>query len=182
MNKKNNRRQTTVVSKPNQSYADDNEVESKNLLHNIHRKLDSSAALNGGFDRLLYKIDSIENSQNQIVGKVNKIHEAIYDPDDGLFSRIAANKAASAESISEVQKQIVEISSWQKHADQTGIECEEKTDEFHSKLQRLESSVQNVESFHKVSMSVIKWAGVAVGGGLVTLLFKIFLNAIKQLP
>lgn len=182
MNKKNNRRQTTtVISKPNQSYNDD-EVESKNLLHNIHQKLDNSAALNGGFDRLLYKIDSIENSQNQIVGKVNKIHEAIYDPDDGLFSRIAANKASNAESISEIQKQMVEINSWQKHADQTGVDCEEKTDEFESKIQKLENIVQNVESFQRVSMSVIKWIGVAVGGGLVTLLFKIFLNSIKQLP
>jgi len=28
----------------------------------------------------------------------------------------------------------------------------------------------------------VKWAGVAIGGGLVTLFFKIFLNSIKQLP
>lgn len=187
MNKKNNRRQT-IVSKPNNDFGDDDAnvddvvAQSKSLLHNIHHKLDTSAALNGGFDRLLYKIDSIENSQNQMVGKVNKIHEAIYDPDDGLFARIAANKTAHVESVSEIQKQIVEITSWQKHADQTGEDCEEKTDKFHDKLQNLEASMQKVESIQKVATAAIKWLAVAIGGGVITLLFKIFLNAVKQLP
>lgn len=184
MNKKNNRQQTIISGRPRDSYddVDDAVAHSKNLLHNIHKKLDNSAALNGGFDRLLYKIDSIENAQIQIVDKVDKIHEAIYNPDDGLFSRIAANKASQIESVTAIQKQISDLSTWQKKVEEEGEDCEEKTGHFHTKLKDLEVSVKNLETIQKVGISVLKWAGVAIGGGLITLLFKIFLNSVKQLP
>ena len=70
MNKKFNRKQT--------HFDDDVDSVDQNLLHNIHHKLDNSPALNGGFDRLLYKIDGIEKSQVQIVEKVDKIYKELY--------------------------------------------------------------------------------------------------------
>ena len=68
MNKKNIHRQI-IDSGETDVEPDTNSVR---LLHNIHQKLDSSPALNCGFDRLLYKIDGIEKSQVQIVEKVEK--------------------------------------------------------------------------------------------------------------
>ena len=55
---------------------------SKSTLDEIQKKLSNSSALNGGFETLLYKIDKIEQSQGQLVNKVDKIHDAIYDPSD----------------------------------------------------------------------------------------------------
>lgn len=166
MNKKTVRRGT---SKPVDEI--DGPVESTKLLHNIHQKLDSSAALNGGFDRLLYKIDGIENSQNQIVSKVDKIHDAIYDPDEGLFARIAAQKAS-----------ITEFSAWKQEHAESNEECGKEADEIQIKLQKLESSITGIEKFQSILFSGIKWAGVAVGGGIVTLLFKVVYQVMKTMP
>ena len=114
MNKRNFRYQNN----PNPFDHDDDEngfPHSERLLQNIQQKLEKSAALNGGFDKLLYKIEGIENSQNQIGTKVDKIHEAIYHPDDGLFARIAANKSEQNENVTKIEKQVVELSTWQEH-------------------------------------------------------------------
>lgn len=146
-------------------------VDSNRLLHNIHQKLDTAAALNGGFDRLLYKIDVIETNQNQIVSKVDKIHDAIYDPDEGLFSRIAAQKAS-----------IVEISAWKQNVSEEGEACGKEADEIQIKLQKLETTITGIEKFQNVLFSAIKWAGVAIGGGIVTLLFKVVYQVIKTMP
>lgn len=146
-------------------------VDSNRLLHNIHQKLDSAAALNGGFDRLLYKIDAIETSQNQIVSKVDKIHDAIYDPDEGLFSRIAAQKAS-----------IIEISTWKQNLSEEGEQCVKDADEIQLKLQKLETTIVGIEKFQNVLFSGIKWAGVAIGGGIITLLFKVVYQVIKTMP
>ena len=102
MNKKNIRYQPRVFS----SEPDDMEepVVSQRLLQNIQQKLEKSAALNGGFDKLLYKIDSIENSQNIIANKVDKIHDAIYDPDEGLFARMSANKVEQTNAVNGIEK------------------------------------------------------------------------------
>jgi len=59
----------------------------KVVLEAIHKKIVSSAALNGGFDILMFKIEKIEQNQEQLVNKVDKIHDAIYDPNDGIFSK-----------------------------------------------------------------------------------------------
>ena len=121
MNKKNIRKRSSF-----EELEMNDEQESSKLIKNIHQKIDSSAALNGGFDRLLYKIDGIEKSQTQIVQKVDKIHEAIYHPDDGLFSRIATNKANQAESLNKLEQQIDEISYWKSHVSKAEEELENR--------------------------------------------------------
>jgi len=176
MNKKNIRRQIIEVDESN---VNEKSVE---LLHNIHKKLDDSPALNGGFDKLLYKIDGIEKSQIQIVEKVDMIHEAIYHPDDGLFARIAANKATQVESTNRVEKNVDDIMAWKKEAEIVGETCEKEADELQLKIQKIESSIENIEKFNETTTATIKWTLAAVGGAILTVLFKLFLNAVKFLP
>lgn len=178
MNKKINRRQLFEADAPAETSDDD----SMHMLHTIQKKLDASAALNGGFDRLLYKIDGIEKSQAQIVEKVDKIHEAIYHPDDGLFARIASTKANQSESIGRVEKQIVDLVSWKEEAENAGEDCEKETDELQTKLQSLEASIQGIEKFQAIIMSGLKWSMAGIGGAIMTVLFKVLYNAIKTLP
>ncbi len=158
------------------------EDESKNLLQYIHQKLNNSPALNGGFDKLLFKIDAIEKSQNQIVDKVDKIHEAIYHPDDGLFSRIATNKSAHIESILDIEKQVIELSTWKKNNTSVGELCEKETDALQLKLQKLENAIENLEKYQRISFTVVKWVAAAIGGGIITLIFRIAISSIKLLP
>jgi len=178
MNKKNNRQQSfppAIDGKP----ADEKSVR---LLHDIQQKLDGSPALNGGFDRLLYKIDGIEKSQIQIVEKVDKIHDAIYHPDDGLFARIAANKASQVESINKVEKQIIDLVDWRSEAKVADEDCEKETDQLQLKLQQLEISIANIEKFQSFIVSSLKWIGAALGGGMLTFVAKILYNSIRLLP
>lgn len=173
MNKKFNRRQII----------DDEDSESENsqhLLHNINKKLNNSAALNGGFDRLLYKIDGIEQSQSQIVNKVDKIHDAIYHPDDGLFARISANKTDHIESMSKVEKQIVELNTWKQGVVKSEDDSEKETDVMNVKLKDLENSINDLSKFQSGVYGALKWFGAAIGGGIITMLFKIFYNAMLK--
>ena len=71
-------------------------------LDEINKKLNTSAALNGGFDTLLYKIDKIEQSQGQLVSKVDKIHDAIYDPSEGIFSKLSEYKLENTNTVNEI--------------------------------------------------------------------------------
>jgi chromosome segregation ATPase len=48
----------------------------------------NSPVFNGGFDKLLMKVDAIENSQKQTSELISTINKTIYEPDDGLYSRI----------------------------------------------------------------------------------------------
>ncbi len=163
MNKKFNRRQTIVHDEDESPLSAE-----RDMLQNIHQKLDNSPALNGGFDRLLYKIDGIEKSQVQIVEKVDKIHEAIYNPDEGLFARLAASKASNAESLSKVEKDIVELEIWKNQISEDGESCEKEADQLQEKIFRIEKSLDDVEKFQKVTYSVAKWLAAAIGGGIIT--------------
>jgi len=175
MNKKINRRRLIDDTT-------DEPQESVKLLNNIHHKLHNSAALNGGFDKLIYMIDGIEKSQIQIVEKVDKIHEAIYHPDDGLFARIASNKSLQIESTSLVEKQIDNLTSWRDQIEVDNEKKEEENEELKLKFQRLETSIETIKNFQLLTISIAKWAIVAFGGGLITLVFKILYEKLKNIP
>jgi len=176
MNKKNNHRQHIDED------VEDRDERSVRLLRTINDKLDNSPALNGGFDRLLFKIDGIEKSQGQIVEKVDKIHEAIYHPDDGLFARIAANKASQTESINRVEKQVDDLTEWKTETKAADEKIEKEADQVQLKLQHLEISVASMEKFQSIIMSSFKWIGAAIGGGLLTIIAKVLYTTIKILP
>lgn len=154
------RTSTSVTKKPSQA------------LDEIQRKLSNSSALNGGFETLLYKIDKIEQSQGQLVTKVDKIHDAIYDPSDGIFSKLGEYKLENADKVNEVSQQISELQLWKEIKEKE----EEKTDVVEGKnkekLQNLEKSVDSLVRNKNNAWAVMKWFMVAVGGGIVTLLIK----------
>jgi len=154
------RTSTSVTKKPSQA------------LDEIQRKLSNSSALNGGFETLLYKIDKIEQSQGQLVTKVDKIHDAIYDPSDGIFSKLGEYKLENADKVNEVSQQISELQLWKEIKEKE----EEKTDVVEGKnkekLQNLEKSVDSLVRNKNNTWAVMKWFMVAVGGGIVTLLIK----------
>jgi len=142
----------------------DGDQDARDLLQNIRKKLESSAALNGGFDRLLFKIDGIEKSQVEISEKVGKIHEAIYNPDDGLFARIASNRASQIEAVTKIEKQLIEFSSWKQQYDEEDESCEKEADEIQEKIIRIEKTMDDIEKFQAMVFSVTKWLAAAIAG------------------
>lgn len=143
-----------------------------NMIGDIHKKIASSAALNGGFDTLLYKIDKIEQNQGELVNKVDKIHDAIYDPNEGLFSKISESKLENAGKFSDIETKLTEITSWKKYKERTEEKSEIEHEEAVVKIDTLEKSVDSLLKSKHATWSFLKWFAVAVGGGILTLCFK----------
>ena len=141
-------------------------------LDEIQKKLTSSAALNGGFDTLLYKIDKIEQSQGQLVSKVDKIHDAIYDPADGIFSKLSEYKLENTNTVNEVVQNINELQIWKDTKEKEETRTEEIVGKVSSKISEMEKSVDSLVRNKNNTWAVMKWFMVAVGGGIVTLLVK----------
>lgn len=149
-------------------------VSSKNpdsVLDEIQKKITSSSALNGGFDTLLYKIDKIEQSQGQLVSKVDKIHDTIYDTSEGIFSRLSEFKLEHANKISEISQDLVEINTWKKHLEKDGDRFVKEVEENTEKVLQLEQHVDGLVKNKNTTWAFFKWICVAIGGGIVTLIF-----------
>lgn len=146
-------------------------VREASVLDEIQKKITSSAALNGGFDTLLYKIDKIEQSQGQLVSKVDKIHDAIYDPQEGIFSKLSEYKLENTNKINDINQTITEFKIWKDYKNKEEMKEEEDTDTSKKKLDSLERSVDSLVKSKQATWSILKWLGVALGGGIITLLF-----------
>lgn len=58
------------------------------MVEEIAKKLNGAPALNGGFDRMMVVVDYIRERQDEATRKINRIHEDLYEPDDGLYARV----------------------------------------------------------------------------------------------
>ncbi len=58
-----------------------------NVLKNIETKL-NNPVFNGGFEKLVTVVDDIKASQQKTEEHIVVINKTIYEPDEGLFSRI----------------------------------------------------------------------------------------------
>lgn len=92
----------------------------------IENKLSHSPALNGGFERLMDKIDVINDRQVATANRVDQIHTALYSPDNGFFARVKSvetGAAAMAKELDEHEKEetmfVGEFKEVKKHADTT---------------------------------------------------------------
>ncbi|NBW06491.1 MAG: hypothetical protein EBR82_00520 [Caulobacteraceae bacterium] len=141
------------------------------VLDDIHKKIHNSAALNGGFDALIHKIDKIEHGQGQLVSKVDKIHDAIYDPNDGIFSRLNDYKIENSEKFAEISQHMSEINEWKKHREREDVKNDESFDESNEKVIHLEKSVDSLVKSKTATWAFVKWILIAIGGATVTLLF-----------
>jgi len=144
---------------------------SMDMLGQIQRKIESSAALNGGFDTLLFKMDKLESGQEQIVDKVDKIHEAIYDPSDGLFSKLSDHRIDSTQRFGDIDMQIAELGVWKTHKEKSESRNEDEVSEATDKIATLEKSVDTLTKSKNTTTAAAKWITAGVGGGILTLFF-----------
>lgn len=142
------------------------------VLDDIHKKIIGSAALNGGFDILMFKIEKIEQNQEQLVGKVDKIHDAIYDPNDGIFSKISDSNAKNSQKINETEQKLIELSGWKKHKEKESEKSELALEETSEKVQYIQKNVDDLVKSKNTINAVARWVLVALTGGFLTLLFK----------
>lgn len=148
------------------------------LLDDIHKKILRSSALNGGFDTLLYKISNIEQGQSAVGQKVDKIHDAIYDPNDGIFAKLSEHKLENAKQMNVVSQDISSIKQWKSLKDKQDNEHGDAADQNADKIVSLEKTVEDLNKSKTIAWSILKWIGVAIGGGIVTMLFEFLQNKI----
>lgn len=70
---------------------DNKETQSKDLqvvVETIAKKINNSPALNGGFDRMMVMVEHIQERQEEANAKIDRIHDNLYEPDDGLYARV----------------------------------------------------------------------------------------------
>jgi hypothetical protein len=62
----------------------------KEMLERIVKKVENSPVLNGGWDKMVVTIDHIKEKQDISSEKMDILHDALYQPDDGFFARVAS--------------------------------------------------------------------------------------------
>lgn len=72
-----------------------------NMFLTLQEKL-NNPVFNGGFDKLLMKVDAIETAQNKANEFVHSINKTIYEPDSGLFSRIKQAESDNSKELTRI--------------------------------------------------------------------------------
>lgn len=78
----------------------------RELLETLVRKFGESRALNGGFEKLCLMIEHVQEKQDESSKKLDKVSEALYDPDKGLFTRVQKIEQKLDTNIEELEKKV----------------------------------------------------------------------------
>lgn len=130
-------------------------------LECMQKKMASSAALNGGFDSLVEKIDAI--------------HDAIYHPDEGLFARVKTVEAMGVNTL-QLKHDVTELKIWHE-IEEKNAEKEEVLDEVqHTKLSEHDAKIILLMETRTNIYAAGKWFLVLIAGGTLSMLGKLLIN------
>jgi len=118
-------------------------------LERVENKVVNSAAMNGGFDKLMNEVEHIKTAQVEVLDAVKGVKKSLYEPDSGLYSRVKQLEVESdrrQEFINESKPALEfskELQVWKKHADKELEQFEKMQIEF-AKLQDWKQGAQRV--------------------------------------
>lgn len=146
-------------------------------LMNIQEKL-NNPVFNGGFETLLLKVDGIEKTQKQTLDEVAELNKTIFDPDEGLYSRIK-NVNNDVDELTDWKRQVEEKSKENDEAVKTVKSLSEWKSKLDEKIKTYDQNTTDVtqlkdwkNGFHKL----LWWLLPAIG----TLLLKTCFDFIVQ--
>lgn len=151
------------------------------LLRILQQKVETSAALNGGFDTLLFKMEKIEEGQNQMGTKVSSIHDAIYHPDDGLFARVKVIEGVKSkvESIDAIEKDVLQLKQLQEVSNKGIEKCQaESAEQTKAIKEHADHLKELVEWKHKFGIAS-RWLIVTLAGGGATIVGKLIIDFVQ---
>lgn len=177
-----------VLKKIITNNSDSSEEKLEKILERFEKKINSldhvltSPILNGGFETIISKVDNIEESQGILTSKVDKISEALYEPDIGLFSRIKQTGVAAREERLELERDVIKLNTWKDSVEKElqfdviiDKEIGKKIETLNHKRFEDRSKIDNVINWQNRANSIIKWSLVTLGsagiGGLIKFLF-----------
>jgi hypothetical protein len=131
--------------------------------------------MNGEFTTLLYKVENIEQFQEQLVQKVDQIHGALYEPDNGLYARVknVENDCVSNETIDELEKEVQEIKIWKNSEEKQSEKEENAVVEKNKIMLEHEAALKDIQDSIAKYNAAIKWIAISLGGGLLSMIGKL---------
>lgn len=152
--------------------------DARRMISEVQEKVINAPILNGGFDRLYMKIESIETKQTQMSDRVDSIHDAIFNPDDGLFSRIANVKVEQIEVIADVDKQLSSLTTWKEQQDKLTEKDSEADHQVTTSMLAQQKQLDDLVKWKTTVSSAGKWLIAAFVTASVSLMFKLLYDAI----
>ncbi len=137
----------TPKKNPRQAADIAREKEFKQLTKLLKQKF-SSPVFDGGFDSLIQKMTSMENSQRAVVEKINEFDRILHDPDRGVFSRIKSVENEQGEENKVFKRRIGHL---EERAD--GLE------RWRDELESDHGALANAKSDHNLAENVRAWSG-----------------------
>jgi hypothetical protein len=128
-------------------------------LEKVENKISNSAAMNGGFDKLMLQVEHIKEAQEDILEGIRGVKKNLYEPDSGLFSRVKELELESSRRLDYINetKPIVgqhqELLIWKK-------EAEKDLDGYEA----LRLEVAKLQDWRDGMQKVIWLVAVAAGG------------------
>jgi hypothetical protein len=134
------------------------------LVESIASKINSSPALNGGFDKMMVIVEHIQDKQGETTEQLKEIHNGLYDPNEGLYARVKMVETATerfaqahAEHISNDEKNMREINESLKKLTVQDEDLSKKV-ETTTKLKKIAGDdLEKLESVIKVKSA---WASI----------------------
>lgn len=142
-------------------------------------KLSSSPVFNGGFDSLMFKVEKIEETQGHLITKIDAIHEAIYEPDNGVFARIKVAENVHKQDELKVEQQLVETNGWKQQIDTDLKDGQVRVQAVEDRLDKTGEQQRELSKWQRKVSSMVKWTVITLGGSIVGLVFKLLYDFIS---
>ena len=161
--------------------------ETKQLLENIASKINNSEAVNG---KMFVMMEHIQEKQQETSEHITKIHDGLYDPDEGLYARVKMVETATkefsdkhAEHIQNDEENMGQINSSLKKLTEVDVDLTKRS-ETTTKLKRIAGedleklrSVLETKTMFQTILSKAVWLIV---GGILAALGKTIYNLLAK--
>ena len=170
---------TGIIKKPKKVVTSQDQV--MDVLRTLQQKVLASAALNGGFDTLMFKVDKIEEGQIMIVGKVDSIHEAIYNPDSGLYARIKDIEHIKEKTliVEKLEKDVLVLQQQSSVVEKTNQKDSVIAEDQFKLVQAHAESIKDLSEFKSRICSLAKWFVLTLGGAVIGALGKLIYDLLQ---
>lgn len=150
--------------------------ETLKLLIEIQKKIVGSPALNGGFDKLLLKIEQIEEKQEKTLQEIETIRNAIYDPNEGVFAAIKSSEAAQNQEFHQLEKRLQETKIFLDFAKQQLDEKQKVLSNLSNKVSSQESTIKELTDWKTSVSGAIRWIIMTLITGMGGLVYDILFH------
>lgn len=172
--KKSHPRKRIIIDEDDEDYAEESKRTREAIENNrqqileMQNKILAAPAMNGGFSTLMYKIEKIEQSQGQLVEKVDEIRDVLYDPDSGIYARIknVENSIIDVDRFSTLETEISSIRNWKISEEKSAEKENSQEEKIEKMLAEHDVSLKELQRWYQKQAAITRWLAITIGAGL----------------